>query len=37
MAIFLTSCFLTELEVGEDHQTSIVEAINKIRDEGTGY
>ena len=37
MAIAMASCFLTKLEVREDHQTSILEAINKIRDEGAGY
>ena len=37
MAIVVASAFLTTLEVREDHQTSILKAINKIRDEGTGY
>ena len=37
MAIAMASCFLTKLEVREDHQTSILEAINKIRDEGAAY
>ena len=37
MAIYMASAFLTELEVREDHQTSILKAINKIRDVGTGY
>ena len=37
MAIAVASTFLTKLEVREDHQTSILKAINKIRDVGTGY
>ena len=37
MAIVMASAFLTKLEVREDHQTSILKAINKIRDVGTGY
>ena len=30
LAIAVASAFLTELEVCEDHQTSILEAIKKI-------
>ena len=33
----MVSKFLTELGIREDHQTSILEAINRIRDEGAGY